>query len=71
MPVAERLRVLDGVCVQCRRVLRRFYPQTKHEVDELRAGLRLIGLLPYPYETAHELIAVSDSHAPTCAKAAK
>ena len=60
---------MDGVCVQCRRVLRRFYPQTPTQVDELRSGLRLVGLYPYHYETDKPLIDVSETHAPTCVRA--
>ncbi|MDQ1255780.1 MAG: hypothetical protein QG656_374 [Candidatus Hydrogenedentes bacterium] len=65
-----RVRVLDGVCVQCKRVLRRYHPETKAQADELKAGLRLIGLLPYHYETANPLLTVADGHAPHCPRAA-
>lgn len=68
--MADRLRVLDAVCGDCKRIVDRYndVDWTPDTVTERKAAIVALSLVPFHYETDKPLKAVT-GHKPGCANA--
>lgn len=73
--LADRLRVLDGICLECKAILSRSkepasQPETPSIDDAMKAEIVSHGLTPFHYTVlADRLKPMQPQHFPSCSKA--